>query len=71
MSSYDIIRKLWRRKKWIDNMDFIQATGGSPKFTTRISELRRDGVPIIKKMVKNRTTGKVHAKYALADGFKW
>lgn len=71
MSSYDIIRKLWKRKKWIDNMDFMQATGGSPKFTTRISELRRDGVPIVKKMVKNKNTGKVHAKYALADGFKW
>ena len=71
MSSYEIIRKLWKRKKWISNKDFMEATDGSPKFTTRISELRKAGVPIIKRIVKNENTGRIHAEYALADGYKW
>ena len=70
MSSYEIIRKLWRRKKWIDNVDYFTATGGSPKLATRISELKKRGLPIITKMVKNKNTGKPHAKYALQDDLK-
>lgn len=70
-NSYDIIRKLWKRKTWISNMDFMIATDGSPKFTTRISELRKRGIPINKRTVKNDNTGRIHAEYALADGFTW
>lgn len=66
MSSYETIMKLWQRKKWISNEDFYKETH-SPKFTSRISDMRRRGVPIIKQMVKNETTGKMHAEYALAN----
>lgn len=69
MTSEQIIFKLWKTKKWISNADFAKATDGSPKFTSRISDLRRKGVPIIKQMVKNENTGKIHAEYALADGY--
>lgn len=69
MTSEEIIFGLWKRKTWINNMDFAVATGGSPKFTSRISDLRKKGVPIIKQMVRNEVTGKYHAEYALADGY--
>lgn len=69
MTSEQIIFSLWRKKKWISNADFAEATDGSPKFTSRISDLRRKGVPIIKQMVKNENTGKIHAEYALQDGY--
>lgn len=69
MTSEQIIFSLWRKKKWISNADFAEATDGSPKFTSRISDLRRKGVPIIKQMVKNENTGKIHAEYALDDGY--
>ena len=69
MANYrDTIFALWKTKKWISNEDFYNATH-SPKFTSRISDLRRAGVPIIKQMVKNENTGKVHEEYALADGY--
>ena len=67
MTSREIIFDLWKRKKWISNADFAAATHGSPKFTTRISEIRRSGVPIMKQMVVNENTGKRHAEYALAE----
>lgn len=69
MTSEQIIFSLWKKKKWISNADFAEATDGSPKFTSRISDLRRKGVPIIKQMVKNENTGKIHAEYALDDGY--
>lgn len=69
MTSEQIIFSLWKKKKWISNADFAEATDGSPKFTSRISDLRRKGVPIIKQMVKNENTGKIHAEYALEDGY--
>lgn len=64
----DVIFQLWGKKKWISNEDFYRKTR-SPKFTSRISDLRRKGVPIEKRMVKNNMTGKFHAEYALADGY--
>lgn len=69
MTSHETIMNLWKHKKWISNADFAAATGGSPKFTTRVSEMRRRGVPIMKQMVVNENTGKRHAEYALADGY--
>lgn len=68
MNSQEIIFDLWKEKKWISNDDFYNRTH-SPKFTSRISDLRNKGVPIIKQMIVNPNTGKRHAEYALEDGY--
>lgn len=44
---WEIMLELWERKPWISNEDFRKATHGSPKFTSRISDMRKRGVEII------------------------
>jgi hypothetical protein len=44
---WEILLDLWSQKDWIDNEDFRKATHGSPKLTSRISDMRRKGVEII------------------------
>ena len=62
-----IILELWEKKKWISNADFAAATHGSPKFTSRISDMRRKhGYNIIDQWVDNAGEGK-HKEYALAE----
>ena len=60
----DIMLDLWKEKEWISNADYAAATGGSPKFTSRISDMRRRGYKIIDKWVDNKGTGR-HKVYAL------
>ena len=62
--SYEqIINELFDKKTWISNADFAAATGGSPKFTSRISDMRRKGVEIVDRWVNNKTEGR-HKEYA-------
>ena len=61
-----IILNLWKIKKWISNADFAAATGGSPKFTSRISDMRKKGYKIIDQWVDNKGEGR-HKEYALVE----
>lgn len=61
-----IILTLWTQKKWISNADFAAATGGSPKFTSRISDMRRKGFNIVDQWVDNAGEGR-HKEYALIE----
>lgn len=61
-----IMLKLWAKKKWISNIDFALATNGSPKFTSRISDMRKKGYVIIDRWVKSEN-GVKHKEYALVD----
>ncbi len=56
--------KLWVDKKWISNIDFAIATHGSPKFTSRISDMRKKGYEIEDRWVKTQD-GTKHKEYAL------
>lgn len=56
--------KLWLKKEWIDGTDFYQATGGSQKFTSRISDMRKKGYIIEDRWVHNKNGGK-HKVYKL------
>lgn len=47
MSYWRIMLKLWEKKEWIENEDYRLFTHGSPKFTSRISDMRKRGVEII------------------------
>lgn len=60
-----IILTLLHNKKWISNADFAAATG-SPKFTSRVSDLRKKGYPIIDQWVENKNQGR-HKEYALKE----
>lgn len=62
----DIMLELWHEKTWISNADFASRTGGSPKFTSRISDMRRQGYPIIDRWVENKEDGR-HKEYALIE----
>lgn len=44
---WEILLDLWEEKDWISNEDFRRATHGSPKLTSRISDMRKKGVEII------------------------
>ena len=44
---WQILLELWDKKTWIENEDFRKATHGSPKLTSRISDMRKKGVEII------------------------
>lgn len=59
----EIMFDLWKEKKWISNADFAAKTGGSPKFTSRISDMRRQGYNIIDQWVDNKSEGR-HKEYA-------
>ena len=61
-----VMLELWGKKKWISNADFAAATGGSPKFTSRISDMRRRGYNIVDQWVDNKETGR-HKEYALIE----
>ena len=58
--------KLWAKKQWISNSDFATATKGSPKFTSRISDMRKKGYVIEDRWVDNKEQGR-HKEYALID----
>lgn len=58
--------KLWAKKEWISNTDFAVATGGSPKFTSRISDMRKKGYVILDRWVDNKESGR-HKEYKLHD----
>ena len=55
---------LWTISEWISSDDFVRATR-SPKFTSRISDLRKKGIVIEDRWVINKTTGKRHKEYKL------
>ncbi len=55
---------LWTISEWISSDDFVRATR-SPKFTSRISDLRKKGIVIEDRWVVNQTTGKRHKEYKL------
>ncbi len=57
---------LWETKTWISNIDFQRATHGSPKFTSRISDMRKQGYNIIDRWVDNKEEGR-HKEYALVE----
>ena len=59
-----ILLELWDKKTWISNADFAAATDGSPKFTSRISDMRRLGYNIVDQWVENVNGGR-HKEYAL------
>ena len=44
---WQILLDLWKKKQWISNEDFRAATKGSPKLTSRISDMRKRGVEIV------------------------
>ena len=44
---WEILLDLWSKKTWIENEDYRRATKGSPKFTSRISDMRKKGVEIV------------------------
>ena len=44
---WETLLDLWAKKTWLENEDFRKATHGSPKFTSRISDMRKKGVDII------------------------
>lgn len=43
---WEILLDLWEDKDWIGNEDFRRATKGSPKLTSRISDMRKKGIEI-------------------------
>lgn len=43
---WEHLLELWEAKPWISNEDFRKKTGGSPKLTSRISDMRKKGVTI-------------------------
>lgn len=44
---WKILLELWETRTWISNEDFRRATHGSPKLTSRISDMRAKGVEIV------------------------
>lgn len=44
---WEIMLDLWKDKQWIENEDFRKKTHGSPKFTSRISDMRKKGIEIV------------------------
>ena len=57
--------ELWKEKEWISNEDFRKKTHGSPKWTSRVSDMRNKGVKIIDRYVYTITEGR-HKEYKLA-----
>lgn len=44
---WKIMLMLWETHEWIENEDFRLFTHGSPKFTSRISDMRKKGIEIV------------------------
>lgn len=44
---WEHLLELWEIKPWISNEDFRKKTHGSPKLTSRISDMRKKGVTIV------------------------
>ena len=51
--------------KWIDNEDFRIRTHGSPKFTSRVSDMKKKGVEFEDRWVCNTEDGRPHKQYRL------
>lgn len=62
---WQILIDLWADKEWVSNLDYQRATKGSPKFTSRISDMRKRGILILDRWVDNAEEGR-HKEYKLA-----
>ena len=60
-----ILLDLWENKTWIDGEDYWRATKGSPKLTSRISDMRKKGVDIVGRPVSGKNGNQPHNVYGL------
>lgn len=61
---WEIITDISKEKEWFSNWDYSIKTHGSPKFTSRVSDMKKKGVEFADRWVDNKEIGR-HKEYKL------